>query len=267
MRQRLDQLLFNAGLFPSREKARGAIMAGEVRQGTQILDKPGTKLKALPEDLEIRSKHNFASRGGLKIEAALKRFEINPKDQTCLDIGASTGGFTDCLLQNGAPKVYAIDVGYGQLDWRLRQDERVVCMEKCNARYLEPEDLYNSEQDWATLAVMDVSFISILKILPALQRIMPPNACLVSLLKPQFEAQSNENRKGIVSSPKVHLDVLERIAGQSPVHGWHLHAAMPSPIYGKGGNREFLGVFYKYPGKKIDLKAIIEEKNEPPQPG
>lgn len=264
MRQRLDQLLFNAGFFPSREKARAAIMAGEVRQGTVVLDKPGTKLKALPENLELRSKPGFASRGGLKLAGALQRFELDPSEQICLDIGASTGGFTDCLLQNGATKVYAIDVGYGQLDWRLRQDERVVCMEKCNARYLEPDDLYAANENWASLAVMDVSFISILKILPALHRNMDDSACLISLLKPQFEAQSKENRKGIVSSPKVHLSVLERIAEESPALGWHLHKAMPSPIYGKSGNREFLGVFYKHPGQDLDLKAIVEEKNEQP---
>ena len=264
MRQRLDQLLFNAGFFPSREKARASIMAGEVRQGTLILDKPGTKLKELPDNLELRRKPGFASRGGLKLAAALKRFQLDPIEHICLDIGASTGGFTDCLLQNGARKVHAIDVGYGQLDWRLRQDERVNCMEKCNARYLESSDLYSQDEDWASMAVMDVSFISILKILPALHRVMKQSGCLISLLKPQFEAQSNENRKGIVSSPKVHLSVLERIAQESPALGWHMHQAMPSPIYGKSGNREFLGVFYKHPGQNLDLKAIVEEQHEQP---
>jgi len=259
MRERLDLLLVNAGFFSSREKARSAIMAGQIRQGTHILDKAGLKLKELPDDLTIKGNDcPYASRGGFKLAEALKVFNISPQSKVCLDVGASTGGFTDCLLQAGAKQVYAVDVGYGQLDWKLRQDERVICLEKVNARYLTPEALYGAEGSKASLAVMDVSFISILKIFPALNQLLDQESTLISLIKPQFEAPRKDNQKGIVKDPQAHLRVLQQIHEQSPETGWFLHQAISSPIKGKGGNREFLGVFYKYPASDtVELEALI----------
>ena len=262
MRERLDVLLVEAGFFSSREKARSAVMAGEVRQGTRLLDKPGVKMAGLPEDLEIKKRScPYVSRGGLKLAKALDLFAVDPQDRICLDVGASTGGFTDCLLQRGAQKVYAVDVGRGQLDWGLRKDPRVVCLEKVNARYLQPEDLYPEDAPFASLAVMDVSFISILKILPALQGLLMPESPFISLIKPQFEAPQQDNRKGIVSSPEAHLRVLQKIADRAPESGWFLHQVSDSPIKGKTGNREFLGVFYtQAPAEAPNLEECVREK-------
>lgn len=259
MRERLDVLLVNAGFFPSREKARSAIMAAQIRQGTHILDKAGLKLKELPSDLIIKGNDSpYVSRGGLKLAQALKDFDLDPRDKTCLDIGASTGGFTDCLLQAGAKHVYAVDVGYGQLDWSLRQDQRVTCLEKINARYLTADELYGTNGAPASIAVMDVSFISILKIFPALNHLLAQDATLISLIKPQFEAPRKDNHKGIVTDPEAHLRVLKKIHEQGPETGWHLHQVIHSPIKGKGGNREFLGVFYKYsPINTVELEKLI----------
>ena len=258
--QRLDILLVDAGYFPTREKARAAIMAGLVRQGPKLLDKAGHKFAELPADLTvIGDACPYVGRGGLKLAKALDAFGVNPAGSICLDIGASTGGFTDCLLQHGAVKVYAVDVGYGQIDWKLRTDGRVVVIEKCNARYLTPAELYG-EGAKASLAVMDVSFISILKILPALAELLSDDGLIVSLIKPQFEAPQSDNRKGIVSDPKAHLRVLEKIHTEAPATGWHLHQAITSPIRGKSGNREFLGVFYRYaPASQPELKDLVEE--------
>lgn len=263
-KQRLDLLLVNAGLFPTREKARAAIMAGLVRNGSHILDKAGLLLANLDQ---VQVQHNdcpYVSRGGLKLAGALERFGVSAADLICLDIGASTGGFTDCLLQAGARHVYAVDAGHGQLDWKLRQDPRVNCREKCNARHLTPQDLYGEDKARAQLAVMDVSFISLLKILPALQTLLSPEGCLVSLIKPQFEAAPSQNRKGIVHDQNVHFEVLEKIQSGAEVFGFFLHQLMSSPVFGKGGNREFLGVFYRYPPtNKLNAetlwKAIHEE--------
>lgn len=261
MRQRLDTLLVDAGLFPSRERARAAVMAGLVLDGTQRLDKPGTKLKALPENLTIKgSLCPYVSRGGLKMEGALKTFNLDVTGMTALDVGASTGGFTDCLLQAGARYVYAIDVGYNQLAWKIRQDERVKVLEKVNARYLTPEDLYAEEDERADLIVMDVSFISIEKIFPVFKALVKPDAQIVSLIKPQFEAPRSENKKGIVSSPQAHLAVLEKIQEATAEQGWYLHDIALSPITGKTGNREFLGRFCTTPPQEApDLKTIIRQ--------
>jgi len=265
-KQRLDLLLVNAGLFPTREKARAAIMAGLVRNGSQILDKAGLALANLDNIQVQQNDCPYVSRGGLKLAGALARFGVSPADQICLDIGASTGGFTDCLLQQGALKVYAVDAGHGQLDWKLRQDSRVVCREKCNARHLTPQDLYGEGNERAQLAVMDVSFISLLKILPALQTLLSPEGRLLSLIKPQFEAAPSQNRKGIVHDEKVHFEVLQKIQSGAAEQGFFLHQIMSSPVFGKGGNREFLGVFYRYPPEnqlnaETLWKAIHEEVN------
>ncbi|PIQ27580.1 TlyA family rRNA (cytidine-2'-O)-methyltransferase [bacterium (Candidatus Blackallbacteria) CG17_big_fil_post_rev_8_21_14_2_50_48_46] len=263
-RQRLDLLLVEAGLFPTREKARAAIMAGLVRKGTQILDKAGLALSGLDQITVIQNDCPYVSRGGLKLAGALETFQLSVQGRICLDIGASTGGFTDCLLQKGAQRVYAVDVGYGQLDWKIRNDPRVICREKVNARYLKPEDLYAEDAEKASLAVMDVSFISLLKILPALRELLAPEGLLLSLIKPQFEAAPSQNRKGIVHSPDVHFEVLENIQKGSAAEGFYLHDLSVSPVLGKGGNREFLGVFYRYEpvnALKPELfwKAIHEE--------
>lgn len=245
-RQRLDLLLVEAGLFSTREKARAAVMAGLVRKGTQILDKPGMQLSDLSQIVVLQNDCPYVSRGGLKLAKALAHFHISPQGRICLDIGASTGGFTDCLLQQGADKVYAIDSGHGQMDWKLRNDSRVVCLEKCNARYLTPEQLYGPGDEKASLAVMDVSFISLLKILPALAILLHAEGILLSLIKPQFEAAPSQNRKGIVHDPQVHYQVLENIQAGSALQGFYLHDLIVSPVLGKSGNREFLGVFYRY---------------------
>lgn len=259
--ERLDILLVEAGYFPTREKARAAIMAGLIRLGPKVLDKAGLKLPELPAELKVLGDAcPYVSRGGLKLAQALQAFAVDVQGRLCLDVGASTGGFTDCLLQNGAAEVYAVDVGYGQIDWKLRTDARVHVIEKVNARYLTPEALYGADSGQrASLAVMDVSFISILKILPALSQLLSPAGLLVSLIKPQFEAPPEDNKKGIVSNPKAHLRVLETIQAQAPADGWHLHRAIVSPITGKAGNREFLGVFYRYaPDQPAELARLVE---------
>ena len=247
IKKRLDILLTEAGHFPSSEKARAAVMAGLVRLPHQLLDKPGIKLKELPKHLHIQKLCPYVSRGGLKLKKALETFKVEVNGVICLDIGSSTGGFTDCLLQNGAKHIYAVDVGYGQLDWSLRNHPQVTSREKVNARYLTSEDLYPEHSPKAQLAVMDVSFISILKILPALFHLLADDGYLVSLLKPQFEAEAHQNEKGIVKSAAVRLEVLERIQSKAPESGMYLHKVISSPIHGRGGNQEFLGVFYKYP--------------------
>ena len=246
-RKRLDLLLVEAGLFSTREKARAAVMAGQIRRGPQILDKPGLLLSDLESLQVIQRECPFVSRGGFKLAAALEGFALSAAQRICLDIGASTGGFTDCLLQNGAERVYAIDTGYGQIDWRLRNDPRVTLHEKCNARYLTPERLYPDGQPFASLAVMDVSFISILKILPALGALLTDQTVLIALIKPQFEASPAQNRKGVVRSDSVHHEVLTHIQANSGLSGFFLHQIMSSPVLGKSGNREFLGAFYRTP--------------------
>ncbi len=264
MRQRLDLLLVEAGLFPSREKARAAVMAGLVFDDTQRLDKPGTKIKALPEKLVIKGGLcPYVSRGGLKMEGALNTFQVNPEGRVALDIGASTGGFTDCLLQAGAAFVYAVDVGYNQIAWKLRQDERVKVMEKVNARYLTPDILYGENESErasvrASLIVMDVSFISIAKIFPVFKALVTADAEMVSLIKPQFEAPRSENKKGIVASPAAHLAVLQSIQDEAAATGWFLHDLMRSPITGKTGNVEFLGHFKPQPAlHSLELESYV----------
>ncbi len=235
--QRLDQLLVARGLFESREKAQRAIMAGEVRVGDATVDKAGTRIV---EDAEIfvKSASRYVGRGGLKLEAALAHFDINPAGQTCLDIGASTGGFTDCLLQHGAAKVHAIDVGHRQLHWKIRSDSRVVVREKLNARYLGKEDV----PDAIALCVIDVSFISLSLILPAAFKLLIPTGVIVALIKPQFELGKDEVGKG-----GIVRDVADRERVVNRVHDFVTGAlgktwagVIASPILGAEGNQEFL---------------------------
>ena len=237
-KERLDVLLVERGLAETREKAKRTIMAGLVFSNETRLDKPGEKVSS---DIPLRVKGKvmpYVSRGGLKLEKALKVFELDVKDKILLDIGASTGGFTDCALQNGATMSYALDVGYNQLAWKLRQDERVVVMERTNFRYVTPADL---QKGMPTFASIDVSFISLKLILPVLKTLLAPGSDTVALVKPQFEAGREQvGKKGIVRDAKVHEQVLEIIIAFALDQGFDVKNLSYSPITGGDGNIEFL---------------------------
>lgn len=235
-RTRLDQLLIARGLAPSRLRAQALIRAGQVLVDDVPHDKPGTRVH---DDAAVRIRGEvlpYVSRGGLKLEAGLDAFGVSPKDRTCADLGASTGGFTDCLLQRGAAQVYAIDVGYGQLAWKLRQDDRVVVMERTNARHLEGLPVP------CGLVVGDLSFISLTHILPAIARLAAPGTDCVLLVKPQFEAgRAGVGKGGVVRDPEVRAAAIERVLEAARQAGFAAHGAIPSPIAGaKKGNIEEL---------------------------
>ena len=231
---RLDRLVAARGLTESREKARRLIMAGEVLVQGRRVDKPGT-LVPLDAGISLHAKAPYVSRGGLKLEAALREFGLNVEGLVAVDVGASTGGFTDCLLQHGAARVYAIDVGYGQLAWKLRQDPRVVVMERTNMRYVE------SLPEAVDLAVIDVSFISLRLVLPAVMRLLKPAARIIALVKPQFEAGRDLIGKGgVVREASVHRHVLARVCGLAEDRGLAVAGLLPSPLRGPAGNAEFL---------------------------
>ncbi|NLP46609.1 MAG: TlyA family RNA methyltransferase [Epulopiscium sp.] len=236
-KERLDILLVNNHLASSREQAKAFIMAGQVYVEDQREDKPGAKFAT---DVNIILKQNqkpYASRGGYKLEKALQSFPISLNNKVALDIGASTGGFTDCMLQNGAKKVYAIDVGYGQLAWELRQDSRVITMEKTNIRYVQPEDI----PEKADFASIDVSFISLTKVLPAVKHLLKDNGEIVSLIKPQFEAgREKVGKKGVVKDPKIHKQVILNIINFVHSQGLFVYQLDYSPIKGPKGNIEYL---------------------------
>jgi 23S rRNA (cytidine1920-2'-O)/16S rRNA (cytidine1409-2'-O)-methyltransferase len=236
-KERLDVLLVQQGHYETREKAKAAVMAGLVRVNGERLDKPGTKIK-LTDLLEVKGAlHPYVSRGGLKLEKAIRFFGVPFDNQTVIDIGASTGGFTDCALQHGAQKVIAVDVGYGQLAWSLRQDPRVVVMERTNFRHLLPEQIGEQVQ----IAVMDVSFISIRLLLPVIAALLIPGGQLLTLIKPQFEAgRENVGKNGIVRDPLVHISVLSRVCQTAAEIGFQLEDLTFSPITGGDGNVEFL---------------------------
>jgi 23S rRNA (cytidine1920-2'-O)/16S rRNA (cytidine1409-2'-O)-methyltransferase len=232
-KRRIDSLLVDRGLVESRAKAQALIMAGEVSVEGKTVIKAGT-LVAEEAAIDILQPPPFVSRGGVKLDYALDRFQLDVSSKVAADIGASTGGFTDCLLQRGAGRVYAIDVGYGQLDYRLRQDKRVVVMERVNARY--PISL----PEKVDLATMDLSFISVEKVIPSVAQLLKDGGCLVVLLKPQFEAQRSEVGKGgIVKKPLVHARVLGRFIAWVTGHGFRLGGLVASPILGAEGNMEF----------------------------
>lgn len=241
-KERLDVLLVNRGLFESREKAKTAIMAGQIFMGTVCVDKAGTKV---PIDADLSVKGNtlpYVSRGGLKLEKALQLYPIDLTDAVMIDIGASTGGFTDCALQNGAAKVFAIDVGYNQLAWSLRQDKRVINMEKQNIRTVTAEQL----GELVDFISIDVAFISLDKVLPVAVTLLKDTGSLVALIKPQFEAgREKVGKGGIVRDPVTHAEVLTRILNVAEEVGLHLHGVTYSPIKGTEGNIEFLGYFKK----------------------
>ena len=234
---RLDLLLFEKGLAPSREKAKALIMAGQVFVNQVKIDKPGTLVDSTSL-VEIKgSILPYVSRGGLKLEKAIRVFALDIKDKVVMDIGASTGGFTDCALQNGARKVYAIDVGYGQLDWSLRQDPRVINLERINARYLNPEII----PEFVDIITIDVSFISLEKILPVLQPFLKVNGWVLALIKPQFEAgREKVGKKGVVKDPAIHKEVIGRITQKAFEIGYTPRGLDFSPITGPEGNIEYL---------------------------
>lgn len=259
MKKRLDMLMMERALAPSREKAKAYIMAGDVYVDGQKEDKAGTMF---PETVKIEVRGNtlpYVSRGGLKLEKAMKNFDVTLKDKVCMDVGASTGGFTDCMLQNGAVKVYSIDVGYGQLDWKLRNDLRVVCMEKTNIRYVVPEDLEGP----ADFSSIDVSFISLTKVLLPVRNLLTEEGEIVCLIKPQFEAgREKVGKKGVVRDPAVHQEVIEKIrdyAMSISMEPCHLSF---SPIKGPEGNIEYLLHLKKHPeGSQVpdSLQVSVEE--------
>ena len=256
---RLDVALVERGLAETRTKAQSYIMSGIVFVNGQRSDKAGTPV-APDAEIEVRGHTlRYVSRGGLKLEKAMREFPITLTDCICADIGASTGGFTDCMLQNGARKVYAVDVGYGQLDWKLRSDERVVCMERTNARYLTHEEI----PDALDFASVDVSFISLGLILPALAGLLKERGQVVCLVKPQFEAgREKVGKKGVVRDPAVHLEVLEQFLHHAKENHFTVLGLTFSPIRGPEGNIEYLG--YLQLGaedaetREFDLRALVD---------
>ena len=271
MKERLDVILVQEGYATSREKAKAIIMSGNVFVDGQREDKAGTTFDISKIKLEVRGNTlRYVSRGGLKLEKAMQQFGIVLADKICMDIGASTGGFTDCMLQNGAKKVYSVDVGHGQLDWKLRSDERVVCMEKTNFRYMKPEDI----TDVLAFASVDVSFISLTKILIPARSLLCDMGEMVCLIKPQFEAGKEKvGKKGVVRDPDVHEEVIRKVIDFADFIGFDILHLDFSPIKGPEGNIEYLVHLCKNPDKvsktwqiteadaEEELRTIIVEKS------
>ena len=253
MKERLDVLLVKRNLAASREKAKAIIMSGNVFVDGQREDKAGT---TFPEEVQIEVKGHtlpYVSRGGLKLEKAIKNFDVSVEGKVCTDVGSSTGGFTDCMLQNGAKKVYAIDVGRGQLDWKLRQDDRVVCMEKTNIRYVTPEDL----GELIDFSSIDVSFISLTKVLMPICEYLTENGQIVALIKPQFEAgREKVGKKGVVREKSTHIEVIRKVIDYAMSIGFAVLNLEFSPIRGPEGNIEYL-VHLEKCGKTDRISDII----------
>ena len=237
-KERLDVLLYSRGLFDSRERARAAVMRGDVYVDGQRADKPGTNFSP-DAAVEVREKAvPYVSRGGLKLEKALRDFSVDVSGLSVLDGGASTGGFTDCLLKRGASRVWAVDVGYGQLAWELRNDPRVRCLERMNIRHLTREHL---DGDWAGMAVLDLSFISLCLVLPAVRAVLTDGAPVICLVKPQFEAGRDKvGKHGVVRDPGIHREVLQNHILSARTAGFGIKALTFSPVKGPKGNIEFL---------------------------
>ena len=265
MKERLDVLLVKRNLAGSREKAKAIIMSGIVYVDGQKEDKAGT---TFPEDVQIEVRGHtlpYVSRGGLKLEKALKCFDVSVEGKVCTDVGSSTGGFTDCMLQNGAVRVYAIDVGRGQLDWKLRQDKRVVCMEKTNIRYVKPEDL-GEPIDFSSI---DVSFISLSKVLGPIRDYLTDNGQITALIKPQFEAgREKVGKKGVVRDKSTHIEVIDNVIAYALSIGFRVLDLTFSPIKGPEGNIEYLVHLEKCQPQeaaveeKIDVKTVVSEAFE-----
>lgn len=267
MKKRLDVLLVERGAFPSRQRARGAIMAGIVYVDGRRVDKAGTSVSHTAS-IEVRGDDSpYVSRGGLKLAAGLSAFAVDPKGWIGLDVGASTGGFTDCLLQAGASKIYAVDVGYGQLDWTLRNDPRVVVMERTNARYLTEEHV----PEPVDIIVCDASFIGLGKLFPAFTPLLKEHGCVIALVKPQFEAgRARVGRRGVVRDAKVHEDVLLAVADEALANALRPVDVTPSPITGPQGNVEYLLFLRKDDARSdearrpwADLVRRVVEEAEP----
>lgn len=260
MKERLDVLLVKAGQALSREKAKAIIMSGNVFVDGQREDKAGAVFDPEKVHIEVKgSNQKYVSRGGLKLEKAIDVFGVKLKDNICMDIGASTGGFTDCMLQNGAIKVYSVDVGHGQLDWKLRNDERVVCMEKTNFRYMKPIDI----SDELNFASVDVSFISLTKILLPARALLKETGEMVCLIKPQFEAGRDKvGKKGVVREAEVHEEVVRKVIDYADLLGFDILHLDFSPIKGPEGNIEYLIHIQKNIQKQENTLEITEQEAE-----
>lgn len=263
MKERLDVLLVERGLAPSREKAKALIMSGIVYVNNQKEDKAGAVFDAEAEITVRGNTLKYVSRGGLKLEKAMDEFGVSCEGKVCMDVGASTGGFTDCMLQNGAVKVYAVDVGHGQLDWKLRNDERVVCMEKTNIRYVTAADV----NDVIELASIDVSFISLSKVLPAVYELLSDTGEVVALIKPQFEAgREKVGKKGVVREKSTHVEVIEACFNYAHDNRFRILDLTYSPIRGPEGNIEYLYRITKdesaAENNSIDIRKTVEESHE-----
>ncbi|WP_017652028.1 TlyA family RNA methyltransferase [Fortiea contorta] len=258
-KQRLDTLLVELNLCASRALAQRLIQAGEVTVNQQVVDKPGTEID-ISAQIQIKERSRFVSRGGEKLAKALEIFTISVTERICLDGGISTGGFTDCLLQAGAKQVYGIDVGYGQVDWRLRNDPRVILRERTNLRQLKPEELYSENDSVPDLAVVDVSFISLTKILPALWQLTQPPREAILLVKPQFEVgKSRVGKKGVVRDPNDHADAIFQVLQAAQALGWKYQGLTWSPITGPAGNIEYLlWLAMESETSPLDLAAILQ---------
>jgi len=254
-KERLDVLMFESGLAESREKAKRLIMAGVVFVNDQRVDKAGTKVD-LYSNIIIKGNDNpFVSRGGFKLDKALKVFEVDVTDKVCMDVGASSGGFTDCLLQNGAKKVYSIDVGYGQFAYKLRQDNRVTCLEKTNFRNMEFEKV----GEMIDIAVMDVSFISILKLADNLLKFLKDDGIYICLIKPQFEAGKDLVGNGIIKDKEIHKKIVKDVIYGLRDKGLFVEKLDYSPIKGPKGNREFISYITKNEDNIIDIENVVDE--------
>ena len=258
MKKRLDLLMMERALAPSREKAKAYIMAGNVYVDGQKEDKAGTMFQETVKITVKGTQLKYVSRGGLKLEKAMSHFDLTLDGKVCMDGGASTGGFTDCMLQNGAVKVYSIDVGYGQLDWKLRNDPRVVCMEKTNIRYVLPGDI----QEPAQFSSIDVSFISLTKVLLPVRNLLTEDGEIVCLIKPQFEAgREKVGKKGVVRDPAVHLEVIEKVIAYASSIALEPRHLSFSPIKGPEGNIEYLLHLKKRPEGEV-IESSLEAEPE-----
>ena len=265
MKIRLDQYLVQHGLIQSRERAKAMIMSGVVFVNEQKVDKAGEMIK---EDAKVEVRGHdigYVSRGGLKLEKAMQCFPLTPNGKVCMDIGASTGGFTDCMLQNGAVKVYSVDVGHGQLDWKLRNDPRVVCMERTNIRYVVPEDI----EERPSFVSIDVSFISLTKVLLPVRNLMEENGEIAALIKPQFEAgREKVGKKGVVRDPAVHKEVIEMVISYAKSISFGVRHLEFSPIKGPEGNIEYLVHLVRLPDgvteeeTNVDVDAVVKSAHD-----
>ena len=265
MKKRLDVLLVERRLADSREKAKAIIMTGNVFVNGQREDKAGTSFDEEKASIEIKGHTmKYVSRGGYKLEKAIDVFGVDVRDKVCMDIGSSTGGFTDCMLQNGAVKVFAVDVGRGQLDWKLRQDERVISMEKTNIRYVAPEDIGEA----VAFASVDVSFISLALVLPAARNLLTDDGRMVCLIKPQFEAgREKVGKKGVVRDKAVHIEVIEKVIDIADGLHFKVLGLDYSPIKGPEGNIEYLIYLEKRPEDEaaahepVDVRQVVEQSH------